>query len=529
MNTKKVPFLSRFERAVPALVAALYTGLISLALLDVLIFFERTDFDSKKVMPLPQGALLLLGVAGLLLSAWLIGRGGERLPAPARPARRRLAPWALFWGALFFLQCAMAYFSYFLTDWDSQTVTSCAYAIATGYRDIDYYYYYMNPNNAAVTLLYAAIMKLFWLVAPSAGFDRHIYILIVFQCAINTCAGMLTQRLAVRLTHSRRFGLLSALGYVAFIGLSPWSTVPYSDATALILPIALLNLYELARSGAHKRLCWLGIALVTALSFLVKPQSGIVCIAILLLDGVRLLSAGRWRAYAARLACVLVITCLSAGPGIDLIYKLSPLKQNKDWALGMLHYAMLGLNEETNGSYYLDDVYLSTSVATKAERTALQLQTIRERIAEKDARRWANHLVKKTLTNYADGTFAWGIEGVFFYKPIADKDAVLSPFLKDLFNSDTGKRYPALQGWYQAIWLGLLFLSLPGALSLLKAQDSTERQILLIMLLSVCGLTLFETIFEARARYLLTFAPIYLLLGLRGAWGVQARLSRRSK
>ena len=49
-------------------------------------------------------------------------------------------------------------------------------------------------------------------------------------------------------------------------------------------------------------------------------------------------------------------------------------------------------------------------------------------------------------------------------------------------------------------------------------QDDAQVGLLLVMMLSVIGLTAFELIFEARARYLFTYAPVYILLGIGGLW-----------
>ena len=38
------------------------------------------------------------------------------------------------------------------------------------------------------------------------------------------------------------------------------------------------------------------------------------------------------------------------------------------------------------------------------------------------------------------------------------------------------------------------------------------------MLLAIIGLTAYEWIFEAQSRYLFTFAPVYVIVGLAGAW-----------
>ena len=49
------------------------------------------------------------------------------------------------------------------------------------------------------------------------------------------------------------------------------------------------------------------------------------------------------------------------------------------------------------------------------------------------------------------------------------------------------------------------------------------------MLLTLIGLSLFETIFEARARYFYTCAPLYVIVGLAGAWAAASAFRERGK
>ena len=62
----------------------------------------------------------------------------------------------------------------------------------------------------------------------------------------------------------------------------------------------------------------------------------------------------------------------------------------------------------------MEDEQISVSVPTAKERTDVQMAVIKERLSVYGVTGLAAHLAKKTLTNYADGTFAWGIEGQFF-------------------------------------------------------------------------------------------------------------------
>ena len=501
-------------------IADAYAAMTAVVLAVVVFCYAGTAFDSRKEYPLGQGAMLLLGVALLLLLAL-----GTRRWEKARPLRGK---GILYWGTLFVVQATLSYFAYFMTDWDVKSILESAYAIAGGDAYIEYYYYYLYPNNTVLTLVFAGIMRAFRILSPGAGLERCTYILIVFQCAINTAVGMLTARLARRLTGSEQMGRLTALVYAAFVGLSPWVMIPYSDSVGLIFPITLFSLYLHARENRCARWVWPAMGALAALGYLIKPQTLIAAIAVAMIEGARLILSRRPGALMARLGSLTLAFWLGVGPCFAFVLDVSPIKRNDEANMGVLHYLMMGLNEETNGSFYLEDMLASSGVKESGARRKMQLETIRERIASRDLRDWAEHLTKKTLTNFADGSFAWGIEGVFFAQPIEDKDAVLSPFLKDLINSDDGRNYPCLAAYFEILWLGLLACSLCAG-GTLRRLPKTQRETLGAMLLTLIGLSLFETIFEARARYFYTCAPLYVIVGLAGAWAAASAFRERGK
>lgn len=502
------------------LIAGGYMAMTAVILAVVLVCYAGMSFDSRKEYPLAQGTMLALGTALLLLASLLMTR---RVSGHARRWTGLAG-----WGLLFFAQAALSYFTYFMTDWDVKSILESAYAVAGGDAYIEYYYYYLYPNNALLTLLFAGLMRAFRLLSPGAGLERCVYALIVFQCALNTATGMLTANLARRLTGSRRFGRLTAWIYAAFIGLSPWVMIPYSDSVGLVFPAAMFSLYLHGREKERAVWVWPVLGVLAALGYLIKPQTFIAVIAILMIEAARLLMRRSLRTMLVRLGSLLLAAWLGVGPCFDAVVDASPIKRNDALSMGILHYLMMGMNEPTNGSFYLDDLNASADVQDEQARRQMQLQTIRERMASRGPSDWLVHLTKKTLTNFADGSFAWGIEGVFFDRQIEDKDSVLSPFLKDLINSDTGRNYPYLAVHFHMLWLGVLACSLLAYLAL-RRLGGVQAEVFAAMLLSLVGLTLFETIFEARARYLFTFAPVYVLAGLAGAWYAATALTEGRK
>lgn len=523
MEDQDIMLRSRTERAAYGVTLALYGAAMAAVLALVVFAFGRVDFFLKRRFLLPQGAALLAGTAGIAL----VCAGAARMLAGQGGGHRRLRALGegCFWLALFAVQCVVAYFAYFITDWDVGVIMDSAYNMAAyGVPEfVQSSYFSQYPNNVLMTEIFAAVIRVFRFFAGDPGLDRCILVLIVFLCAINTCTGAVTRRAALALTGSRGFSWAAALVYVAFIGVSPWSLIPYSDGLALLVPVLLFRLYQLQQESRHKAALWMAIALLSAVGYLIKPQTVIITIAMVMLETVRLLSHRRFRSWLTRVGACAALLAVCVGPVKSWGYAHSLTRPEPGRELGMMHYVMMGLNRETTGTYSGDDFFISQSIQDKSERTQKQLAVIRSRLEELGLSGLMDLYAKKILVNFADGTFAWGINGLFFAELIADKDSVLSPFLKDVLYT-FGSRYPAFSTWLQAIWLALLLGCLLAVWPVKGPQTRCAQQA--VLCLAIFGLTVFECIFEAKARYLYTCAPLFLLLGVWGIWRAGSALIR---
>ena len=137
------------------------------------------------------------------------------------------------------------------------------------------------------------------------------------------------------------------------------------------------------------------------------------------------------------------------------------------------------------------------------------LQEIFERIEDMGPAGLLELGQKKLLTIYSDGTFGWWVEGGFLEGDIEAGHPKLREILCSIYYPD-GKYYPLFCNWVQAIWLGVL------AWGLCNAWEKDVEDEVSVLILSVIGLTLFELLFEARARYLFTYGPIYIITAIYG-------------
>ena len=89
-------------------------------------------------------------------------------------------------------------------------------------------------------------------------------------------------------------------------------------------------------------------------------------------------------------------------------------QRDADKAFGWQHYLMMGLNNSTDGAWSEDDYYFTQTFSTNNERNEANIQEAKRRIKEMGIGGLLQHLCRKQLVNYGDGTFAWNVEGKSF-------------------------------------------------------------------------------------------------------------------
>lgn len=488
---------------------ALLCSVLLLSILALVLFeYGSTEYWLKRTYLLSQPAMLAagaLGIAALCALGMCAGKAGKR----------RTPRWLglLAWAALLMVQLVLCFHAYFITGWDVRGIVETAYAVAGGEADLHIGYLSQYPNNVSLVMVFAAIIRAVRLLLGNPGLDRCIYVLIAFQCGINTFTGMLLYHGARRLTGSTRLSWCAAVIYALFIGLSPWLMIPYSDSTALVFPTAIFALYQFRDEKRFGKWVWPCMGALAGLGYMIKPQVIIAAIAVTMVETIRWAAAKKLMQGLRRAGSMAAVVVLLATAGMQLLIEASPIELRPGRSMNMLHYVMMGLNGETNGSYLYEDVVLTYHAEDKH---AQQTPVIRQRLEDMGAKGLAEHLKKKTLTNYADGTFAWSCEGEFFRAWIDDKDEHLSPFLKSIIYTG-GSRYNQYQTMAQCVWLALLAGCVLFGLGML-IRDEERMDEACVLMLCIIGITLFQTIFEARARYLYIYAPFYVLLGVCGIW-----------
>lgn len=410
--------------------------------------------------------------------------------------------------------------------WDVSCVVGTAYELHKGIPIGDADYYSLCPNNVPITFV---LYKLFSLADSIKGFPYvNDFLWVIVICALVSIAGYLTCITVKKISKSFSVTIITFILYVGCVGFTPWKTVPYTDMFSILFPILCINLYVFGYYSERKwkkYVLWFLIFSIGFIGTLIKPTVFIVPIAIALSEVIQgaFHWSEKWKELLIKIALIVVALIMYSGIK-SFVYKDVGYEQNKEIQLTAMHYLMMGLNEDSTGSFAAGDVAISGNVPLLEDRTDKQIEVIRERLEEKGFGGYLNFLLRKMVMTFNDGTFGWGREGVYtnnvypVYSDGAYVHFVQKVFVPELEYSSYFNTYS------QTIWLLIIFC-IPG----FCLMEKQKKEVCLSILVSVVGVIFYLMLFEARARYLICFLPILILMSGMGVWGYYKMFVRMKK
>ncbi len=424
---------------------------------------------------------------------------------------------------VFLAQVYFVWNYYFYTDWDVPRLINLSDAVAHG-GDVSGFSLYFStyPNNLFLAFVFSVIRR----IAHFVGLHEHEYFVILcVQCLLNTATGFFLAKVLDKLFDNINLSFLGYLMYFMLIGISPWVSIPYSDSMGLLFPILILDIYINRKNQKKIFVPWLEIAILSFIGYKIKPQIFIVFIAILMVECINIFKEKKKikKDIFRRLAAVIIgIVC--AGLVSQAAVSSMNFYIDKNKTFNMQHFLMMGMNPDTMGVYSGEDVGFSMSFETADARDKANMDMALERIKNMGIVGVSKQLVRKTLTNYYDGTFCWGGEGSFFLNVLEEKNTPICSFARSLYYTRSlyykGNYYAVWANFEQMIWLTVLLISIFS----IFADKSSDKE---VIMLAIIGLTLFELIFEARARYLYTYVPLYIVLAIYGVSFISRKVINR--
>ncbi len=506
-----------------------YTALTGFVVV-LLLFVTQLYYVGKKTFLLPNLVLLALGVAVAVGLTLLLVRHLARVEGWLA----RYSKWAIGLCSMLFLValCYLSYHAFFHVGWDAAVMDYVAQLIAAGgdpLPDFVHEYYSSYPNNLFLTWLFAQLLNIPGAVEffPSG---TPCMVLVWFQAVLSVLASLMLYHLVLRFTKKYCAAWLAWLAYVLLVGTSFWVLVPYSDATGLFFPVALLWLYQglkQTKCTVCRLLLWFVLMSMTYYGYHIKPTVAIVFLAIVIAEGVGFLQRGaspaqytpkQFGVAAATLAVLLGAVLCAGAVYQQVVVPSTNIILDEEAEFGATHFFMMGLNPDTDGVCATEDQDFSASFDTKADRAAANLQVAADRIVEFGAAGLSVHYIKKLMMNFGDATFAWGNEGDFYMMEYTPADNFIEPILSNLRHSDNAS-YQYIATFYQFIWLFALASSV-GLVLLYRRQSQEGKHFLLVLAIALLGMLLYSMLFEARARYLYLYTPLYLAAATFGWLGV---------
>lgn len=501
---------------------AVFAGMFIFILLDV-IFLSFQDYCDKQKFIMSNLGLIIIALAVLAALTIVLYRKYSSIEKMLSKNWQIKITAAVI--LLFVIQIFISSRITFFTGWDARNVFLNAQRIAGGNFDkLDNLYFSRFPNNIFIAGIFSEIFKLCSIFGIKDN-QNQLIALAVVQCILSSAAGLLIFLTIKDWLKSFTLSWFGWILYVILLGTSPWLVVPYSDSMGILIPILILRIYHFIGNGKHLYLKWAAVSMLAYIGYHIKPQTLIVFIAVLIIEAVHLIAEADKKKLKKAAAVIAVITAvIVVSSAANKFYTKSlGFKLDKNKEMGMMHFAMMGLNNVTDGVYYAEDVMYSFNQPDVKSRNAANMKVIGERIKNYNSIDFIMHIIRKALINFNDGTFAYGKEGEFYVKVYPDKDEVISPMLRNIFWV-SGKNYGAFAAVKQSVWLMNLLLMISFVIGYSKFRiEGKEQQVLY---LSLIGITVFEMIFEPRARYLLVYGSFFILAGVIGMQYVTKRLKR---
>lgn len=468
----------------------------------------------------------------------------------------------------------------FYGGWDCGMVANSARWVFNG-DEIGYDdYYFIYSNNIPITwLLY--ILYQFSNSIVSYPYNPE-FIWIQFQCFMFSLAVFFSVMTVLLISKKIAPTILSLILSLLFLGLCPWQIIPYTDASTIVMPILVVFLYTLFRHIPSKSgyIIWLLCVFVGIIGGIMKATCYISIIAVVLVDCVwlfwdkeKLFQKGKKLAVRLILFICGFLLALWCKKGMyETIHYIPDYDLEMTWS----NYFYNGLNEETTGACSGEGLAIVQEYAgyPRSFRQAVELQYIKNRIAEKGWKGLIDFWFRKQIMNFNDGTFSWFQEGYFHawdYQEISDNflERWKQP-LRDFYWKD-GVTYQKFTTWSQGIWIFILLgISLEAVCVVLYTinfknrrfqikklinkklinrelvnKELTDKQlnnkesniqqlkegkelkedtevlcIYTVEIVNFLGIFFFVMLFEGRARYLLNHTAVFLTMAVLGYSGL---------
>ncbi len=447
--------------------------------------------------------------------------------------------------ALFIVQIVVVKEIFLYIDWDVKFLRYAAYQFLDGeLTRFSTVYFLNNPNNIMMYGITVAFLK----IGEILSLDGYV-ILVGVGILLNNLAVLFSSLCVYRITKKSNIAIFSYILAALIYGLSPWMLAPYTDIFSVLLPVLTLYIYIRMKQWKQGNIIVKAIVvtLIPALFYLLKPTNifillGIAIVEIYALikdlvyekDKEKKIAGFKEKAVeivAGTLCFVLLVFFMKT-----TLYTALNYQEDETVKKPVEHYFMLGSNNYMTGMYNTVDDDFTTSFKTIEEKKKADLDRAFERYREMGIIGTIKHISDKTYMNYGIGILGWGKEQ-HFVNIIPPKESALEKFLTDIYyvggdrlfikeNSFGvgGKYFKYYSSWMQFLWMFILVMCFETGLGyeirLIKDKRRKDNKrdlcddVFFVLSIVLVGVFIFLSVFETNARYLYSFLPLFVVMGM---------------
>lgn len=515
---------NRIEILTSRLIFIMYT-MMMIWLLALLLFFEKSNYYGKADYVISNLLIVVVAVVVGILYMELKKRYIIKSCSKSLNYDQIVKVTAI---CLLLVQIYIAWNILFFAGWDAAGVVNAARELVLGEPSqmSSWYNFSVYPNNLFIVYVQALLLEINKWIGIFNG-DALLMPIVILNCLINTVSCFLVYKCG-RLFVSKKHAFYGFVATVLIVGLSPWIVVCYSDSLGLLFPILCFYLFiKPYEKKWEKNVAMAGTAILAGIGFQIKPQCVIMFIAIVFVEiiwGIEKRNRKRTALTVTGLLIIVIVFSSGLQKSIKYAYKAAGNELDDEAAFGLPHFLMMGMNEKSNGVYAPEDIEFSYNITSKSERNKKDIERAVKRIQDMGPLRLAKHFSKKMLVLYNDGTFAWGKEGNFYAVTYDEVNSGVCRLLRSYYYGDEAANHGTFQTIQKVIWILIL---LSAAFGVRKNSRYMKEET--ILMLAVIGLTLFELLFEARARYIYIYVPIYCILASIGFENIKNVIRERGR
>ena len=361
----------------------------------------------------------------------------------------------------------------------------------------EYNFYFLRyPNNQMLLVL-----ETFWfMLLKAAGTSNFLY----GNMVLNILAVDLAVILCMVLIN-RKYGKNAAILFqvMALLFIPFYTYIPFVYTDTLVLPIVagILLCYQFIEEYWRKKYAVFYILLIimgilTWFGYELKPTVAIITIACVI--HMLFVKSGK-RGIIGALAVIIVFgACFKAYNvvinEVNIVDQDDYDKENFPYS----HWIMMGL--KGTGNYNLKDREYTSSFETKEDKEKGNIQMIKKRLEDYGIKGLLVHQYIKAVSTWSNGKYDMEFH--------LDRQPVRNSWLQQVFFKD-GKFYTLYDIYctlYQ--WTLLVFIVISVIYGFIKRETGSAA----MWKLALFGLFLFLSIWETKARYVMHFIPVMMLI-----------------